>query len=146
MTNAASNSIKGCTCFRLRRVTRRITQHYDAWLADSGLRVTQYSLLSMLIYCNALSVTALADKLEMDRTTLTRNLRPLEEAGWVSIAADERDARVRTVHISTAGRQVWERARPLWRAAQDSINTLLGESSVAALHGLLDESLEQLRV
>ena len=145
MTHAASASLKGCTCFRLRRLTRRVTQHYDGWLAESGLRVTQYSLLSMRVFCDGPTLSVLADQMEMDRTTLTRNLRPLEAAGWVQLLPDERDGRSRVVRLTAAGRALWEQAKPRWRAAQNSINDLLGAEQVGLLHGLLDDSLRRLR-
>lgn len=145
MTHAASASLKGCTCFRLRRLSRRVTQHYDGWLAEAGLRVTQYSLLSMLVWSDGPTLSQLAEQMDMDRTTLTRNLRPLEAAGWVQLLPDEHDRRSRVVRLTPAGRTLWERAKPRWRAAQDSLNTALGTQQVGQLHELLDASLRRLR-
>ncbi|MDR3415991.1 MAG: MarR family winged helix-turn-helix transcriptional regulator [Nevskia sp.] len=132
--------VRGCTCFRLRQLTRRVTQHYDSHLARAGLRVTQYGLLSMLVRTDSMSLSEFAARMEMDRTTLTRNLGPLETAGWVSVTAGK-DARSRAVRLIAAGRAVWETAKPHWRQAQDELNAALGTDRVAALHGLLDDSL-----
>lgn len=79
--------VTGCTCFRLRKLTRRLTQHYDAYLAPTGLRLTQYSLLANLARGGPATMSALADLLEMDRTTLTRNLKPLVQSGFVAVGA-----------------------------------------------------------
>lgn len=135
----------GCTCARLRRLTRRITALYDRELAPTGLRVTQYSLLANLRRRSGLEgeagvpVSELADALDMDRTTLTRNLRPLLDQGWVALAPDAADARVRRARITPAGQAVFDGAVPHWRNAQAFVNRTLGEADVAALHAWLDQ-------
>jgi len=139
---APLSAITGCTVFRLRKLTRRVTQHYDARLASVGLRVTQYSLLSTLIHNPQMTMSDLAQKLEMDRTTLTRNLRPLESARYVETLAGV-DARTRVVAVTDKGRNIWNEARPLWRRAQNDVNTALGHQAVAELHASLDSSLER---
>jgi DNA-binding MarR family transcriptional regulator len=133
----------GCTCFQLRKLTRRITQHYDSRLAPAGLRVTQYSLLANL-RGGPLAMSAFAARMEMDRTTLTRSLKPLAETGLVEIAPGK-DARSRIVSITDRGREAWSQARELWRRAQDEVNRALGSDHVAALHATLDESLARLK-
>jgi DNA-binding MarR family transcriptional regulator len=133
----------GCTCFRLRKLTRRMTQHYDARLAPAGLRLTQFSLLANL-RAGPLTMSALADRMEMDRTTLTRNLKPLADAGFIEVAPGE-DARSRIVTLTARGRDAWTAARELWRGAQDEVNRALGAEQVAALHATLDESLARLK-
>lgn len=132
--------VRGCTCFRLRKLTRRVTQHYDSHLARAGLRITQFSVLAMLVHEDSVSLSELAARLEMDRTTLSRNLGPLRNAGWVRIV-DGKDARSRAVRLTDSGRSTWVRAKPHWRRAQDELNQTLGLEAVAALHQLLDDSL-----
>jgi DNA-binding MarR family transcriptional regulator len=132
--------ITGCTCDRLRKLTRRITQHYDARLAPAGLRVTQYSLLAHLVHGGPKTMSALARVMEMDRTTLTRNLRPLADAGLVNVAPGS-DARSRVVSATARGREARSSARELWRRAQDEVTSALGTDQVAALHAVLDGSL-----
>ncbi len=132
--------ISGCTVFRLRKLTRRVTQHYDACLAPTGLRVTQFSLLSTLIHNPPQTMLELAQKMEMDRTTLTRNLKPLAAVKYVETAAGP-DARTRVVAVTEAGRAAWSAARPLWRRAQDGVNAALGLEAVGELHAVLDDSL-----
>ena len=140
----AADRITGCTCAQLRKLTRRMTQHYDVRLAPAGLRVTQYSLLANLCRGGPATMSALAAAMEMDRTTLTRNLKPLADAGFVAVAAGD-DARERLVAATELGRRAWLAAREQWRRAQDEVNRVLGVGKVAALHELLEESLARLR-
>lgn len=138
--------IRGCTCFRVRRLARRFTQIYDRMLAPSGLRVTQFSLLSQLLSNDAMAMGPLATAMDMDRTTLTRNLKPLLEAGLVSIARAASDARQREVRLTPQGRVRCRDAGRLWRRAQDEINRTLGESRIASLHAMFDGLIETLHV
>ncbi|HSI57030.1 MAG TPA: MarR family winged helix-turn-helix transcriptional regulator [Ideonella sp.] len=133
---------RGCTGLRLRSLTRLVTRHYDAALAAAGLRLTQYTLLSYLKSSGEIAHTALAHALGMDRTTLTRNLRPLVEAGWIAQQKSSTDARATTLSLTDAGHQQWQQARPLWRTAQDSLNDTLGHQRVIDLHRLLEDSIE----
>ena len=133
---------QGCTCGRLRRLTRRVTAVYDRELASVGLRVTQYSLLGALqrdAGPEGLPVAELAERMDMDRTTLTRNLQPLTAQGWAELVADPHDRRVRRARITPAGTVTFAAARPHWRRAQQAVNSTLGAQSVAALHRWLDE-------
>ena len=132
-----------CTCLSLRRITRKVTQRYDEWLAPAGLRSTQFSLLGMLHAPDEVSVSALAEKLDVERTTLTRNLLLLAERRLVAIG-DGADARSRAVTLTPQGRQVFARALPLWRKAQDEVNSKLGDAGVARLHEALHRSLQRL--
>ncbi len=141
--DSASPSTGGCTCFRLRRATRRATQIYDRHLQECGLRITQYSLLMQLRARGPVTVSQLADAMAMDRTTLTRNLKPLERAGLIS-AARGRDRRSRTLSLSDEGSRALSVAQPAWQRAQDEVNAKLGADRVAELHHLLDESSRRL--
>ncbi len=133
-------SPQGCTNFKLRRVTRLVSRHYDAQLTACGLKCTQFSLLSIVRNLGPLRPVDLALAMDIDASTLSRNLKPLLDAGWLTIGKGA-DARSRIVSITAAGRAKRDEARVLWRAAQRQLNELLGEAQVAALHGLLDESL-----
>jgi DNA-binding MarR family transcriptional regulator len=136
--------VRGCTCFKLRRLTRRVTQHYDRELAPAGLRVTQFSLLSALAAREAVPMAELADMLDLDRTTLTRNVAPLEARGLVEIGPGS-DARSRTARITPTGRAAREAALPHWRRAQSTVTGLVGSERLALLHDLLDEALGVVR-
>ena len=134
---------QGCTNLKLRQLARRVTQHYDLQLAKAGLKTTQYSLLSHVLKLGPVRPGDLAQAMTLGASTLTRNLKPLLDAGWVELAAGA-DARSRSVTISQAGRAKRAEGQRYWRAAQEGINALLGVQRVAALHVLLDESLETL--
>ena len=133
----------GCTCFKLRSLARRVTQLYDQAMAPSGLKVTQYSLLAharLREGAAPLSVSALADALFTERTTLTRNLKPLVQAGYLRIASGA-DARTKAVCVTAAGEAAFQAARPLWRAAQARVDALVGAERLGALHGLIGQLL-----
>ena len=106
-----------CRCFAARREARRITHAYDGALRPSGLRATQFTMLTVLILAGPMTVGRLAEKLAADRTTLTRNLKPLEKRGLVRTESAG-DRRVRLVSISAAGLRAAKAALPLWRRAQ----------------------------
>lgn len=135
---------QGCTNFKLRRITRLVSRHYDAAIAASGLRTTQYSLLSIVLKRGPLRPVDLAQEMELDASTLTRNLKPLVDAGWLTLG-EGADARSRLVAMTDAGREKRAEAQRLWRGAQHKLNELLGVERVAALHALLDESLQDLQ-
>lgn len=138
------NAPQGCTNFKLRQLTRVVSQRYDAALAAAGLKTTQYSLLSHVLRLGPLRPGELAAAMSMDASTLTRNLKPLLAAGWVSLG-DGDDARSRSVAITPAGRDKRAEAQRHWKAAQESLNEQLGTPRVAALHALLDDTLASLK-
>ncbi len=140
----ASATPSGCTNFKLRRVTRLVSRHYDTALAPSGLKTTQYSLLSIVLAQGPLRPSDLAGAMDLDASTLTRNLKPLVEAGWLTLG-EGADARSRLVAITPSGRARRGDARLLWRGAQQQLNQMLGASQVATLHALLDQSLSALQ-
>jgi DNA-binding MarR family transcriptional regulator len=116
MMNA--NEIRNsCACLQARRRARMLTRAYDEILAPSGIKITQLGLLSCLLEEPVL-IGALADELDLDRTTLTRNLVPLEKQGLIAIVVGK-DARSRSVSITTNGKLALKRALPLWQKAQD---------------------------
>ena len=134
---------RGCTNLKLRQLMRRVSQHYDAEMTKAGLKTTQYSLLSYVIQLGPVRPMDLAAGLKLDPSTLTRNLKPLIAAGWVDQLPGA-DGRSRLVAITDAGRDKRQEAQRRWRAAQEGINALLGESSVAALHVLIDDCMNRL--
>ena len=131
---------QGCTNFKLRQLMRRVAQHYDAEMARCGLKTTQYSLLSYVLKLGPIRPGELAAQMKMDASTLTRNLRPLVEAGWVSLQAGS-DARSRLVCITDAGRDKRAEGQRCWKVAQRALNETLGLARVSALHALVDDSL-----
>jgi DNA-binding MarR family transcriptional regulator len=132
-----------CTSFALRRITRLITQRYDEILSPSGLRSTQFPLLGLLHAPQPQSISRLADQMDMDRTTLTRNLRPLMELGFVAVEEGP-DARTRTITLTSKGRAAFEVALPLWRKAQKDIADTLGDDGISRLQGAVETALRAL--
>ena len=130
----------GCTNFKLRQLTRRVTQHYDRHLAQSGIKTTQYSLLSHVDRLGPLAPGELARRMDMDASTLSRNLRPLLAAGWVRMGEGV-DGRSRVLTITGSGRDLRQEAQRHWKAAQVALNHQLGAATVVALHDLLDQGL-----
>jgi DNA-binding MarR family transcriptional regulator len=116
---------QGCVCFNLRKAARAVTQLYDAHLRPSGLRATQLSLLVVLAAAGAITMTELADRLVMDRTTLTRNLKPLARDGLIRSAAGQ-DRRTRRLSLTAKGRAALTTALPLWDQAQRTMLARLG--------------------
>lgn len=139
-TSSTSSTPSGCTNFKLRQLTRRVTQHYDHHLARAGLKTTQYSLLSHIAKLGPLAPGELARQMALDASTLTRNLQPLVAAGWV-VVGEGVNARSRLLTLTDAGRELRQQAQRHWKAAQVELNGLLGPSMVAALHGLLDQAM-----
>ena len=134
----------GCTCLRLRKASRCVSQIYDQHLQRHGLTITQYGLLAHLSRLDGISIGTLAEKLIMDPTTLTRNLRPLEREGLVVLTADPRDRRSRRLHLTDHGRTTFAQAKPAWFQAQRQIEDALGAADATALHAALDHMLERL--
>ena len=126
-----------CMCASVRRAGQALTNRYDEILAPSGLRATQFSLLAHLASVDEATLTRLAVVRVIDRTTLTRNLVPLERDGLVTITAGA-DRRTRVVRITDAGRDAMQRAFPYWQKAQQQILTGLGAERFGALLGELE--------
>jgi DNA-binding MarR family transcriptional regulator len=122
-----------CACTSLRMATRLVNRHYDRVLAPAGITTTAYSLLSRLEREGPQPIGVLAGRLAMDRTTLSRELRPLVEDGLVAAKRDQVDARRRVVELTRSGRAKLERARPLWRRAQDELFQAFGAERTTRL-------------
>ncbi len=125
----------------LRRASRRVTLAYDQALKPLGLRLTQYSLLASVLRSGGMSITDLADRLAMERTTLTRNLKPLETAGWLRVNAGP-DRRSRAVEITETGRVLVEQAFPAWQKAERELRKSMGRDETAALRQLLTTAMQ----
>ncbi|MCG2583249.1 MarR family winged helix-turn-helix transcriptional regulator [Massilia sp. TS11] len=126
----------------MRKLTRTVSRVYDQHLAAAGLKVTQYSLL-VNIGRTPGPLAELANRLSLERTTLSRNLKPLLDAGWVQVVPGA-DSRTRIVSLTAAGRATVCHARRAWEAAQAAVHAALGAEQVAALHAMLASSLIQL--
>ena len=133
-----------CTCLLFRKAARRVSLIYDQHLEPFSLTVTQYGLLGHIKTHDGIGIGALAERLVMDPTTLTRNLRPLERRELVVLAANPRDRRNRNLHLTDSGREVFAAARPGWEAAQRQIAKVLGDSDGPVIAAVIEGMLEKL--
>src|SRR3954466_16179965 len=115
----------GCFCLASRQAARKITRLYDSYMQEAGIRITQFTILSQLMLRGEMPIGKLAGLLGMERTTLTRNLAPLEEQKWIAETAGD-DPRARMIAITAPGRAAVRRAFPYWSSAQAHVGKLLG--------------------
>lgn len=132
-----------CTCFRIRSAARRVTQIYSQHLAPTGLKISQFSLLGFVCAEGPVSIGRLSELLATDRTTLTRNLKPLLADGVIERAASG-DRRRHELAATAAGRALFKRALPLWSAAEQEVRAAMGPKLTSDLHGALDRSMDRL--
>ena len=121
-----------CVCATARMAARSLTRIYDRALEPAGIRTTQFSVLARLLEEGPLPLTHLAGRLAMDRTTLARDLGPLERRGLVAISVGA-DRRVRMAALTPAGRRLVDEVRPLWKQVQRDVRAELGPDRVARL-------------
>jgi DNA-binding MarR family transcriptional regulator len=139
-----TDSIHDCACNNLRKAVRAVTQYYDDVMRPSGLRVTQFGLLSTIGEFGTATIGALAELSVMDRTTLTRNLKLLEQEGLVTIAAGQ-DARVREVSLTPEARERLAVAYRYWKKAQTHVGDVMGVEAVRRLFRGLSHVVEAAR-
>jgi DNA-binding MarR family transcriptional regulator len=125
-------AVENCVCFNLRWVTRAVTQFYDSEMRRHGIRPTQGSILASLQSKDSWNMAELSDWLGMERTTLVRNLRPLERDGFVKVAGGGRGNRVELT-ITTKGRKQIDQLTPAWKSAQSAVVKTLGEKRWSAI-------------
>jgi len=130
--------VENCVCHRTRMAARAVTRLYDDTLRPAGLRATQLAVLVAVGGDEAVSITALAKFMGMDRTTLTRNLTPLEREGLIRLGG-EGWRRSRTVEITRKGRSRLREALPLWEKAQATLRRKLGTRRWAVIRTDLDD-------
>jgi DNA-binding MarR family transcriptional regulator len=136
--------LRNCICFNLRRVTRIITQQYDSELRRQGIRSTQTPILQSLCYKDSWTMAELSDWLGMDRTTLVRNLRPLERDGLLKSSGGGHGVQV-DVSITAKGRKHVAEFTPAWLAAQNKIIDTLGEETWSNLLDNLETAAENIK-
>ncbi|MEO6897674.1 MAG: MarR family winged helix-turn-helix transcriptional regulator [Caldimonas sp.] len=134
---------RGCSSQKVRRLSRRISQHFDHHVAATGLKTTQYSLLSYLAALGPVRPGELAKSMGLGASTLTRNLQPLVAAGWIAIGPGD-DERSRIVALTAEGAAKRVEAQRSWKRAQLAFNERLGIERVARLHALVDECMAAL--
>lgn len=134
---------QGCTYLKLRQLTRSVARLYDEELGRSGLKGTQYSLLSHAVKLGPVRAVDLAAQMSLSTSTLSRNLQPLVAAGWLVIGPGA-DARSRLIEATEAGRAKRAEAQRRWKVAQERVNQLLGNAGVHRLHAALDAAMRGL--
>ena len=143
------NEVANCTCLRARRLTRRLTQIYDAALEPVHLTANQFGVLSFL-YGSTLggrdhvSIGALAERVGKHPTTLNRDLKPLEVLGLVASVENPADRRVRAIQITSKGRTHLRKAVTFWRQAESRVRQELGPRAMVALNDMLENAAKKL--
>jgi DNA-binding MarR family transcriptional regulator len=122
-----------CNCLAVRQAARYITQFYDRYLAAAGLRTTQYGILSRLKRQGPMSIHTLAAELVVDRTTLGRNIQPLEREGLITIESDASDRRSKILRLTKAGDARFQRAQRRWAEAQRHFERAYGGRQASQL-------------
>ncbi len=129
---------KSCTCFNLRKATRRVTNYYDAALKPCGLKVTQMTLLTAIRVLEPVTIKRLAKAIVMDRTTLSRNVSLLNRKGLIDVESGD-DLRTRKLSLTEQGHSALVAAFPLWQKVQGEIVKGLGVARwTSLLEGISD--------
>jgi DNA-binding MarR family transcriptional regulator len=136
----SKNALSGpdeCNCLAARQAARHITQFYDQFLAASGLRTTQFSILAKLRRLGPMTINTLAAEMIMDRTTLGRNILPLERDGLIAVEKGSHDRRHKVVRLTEAGAARFRSAAKGWVHAQRRFEAALGAERTVELRTLL---------
>ncbi|HEX6956751.1 MAG TPA: MarR family winged helix-turn-helix transcriptional regulator [Ferrovibrio sp.] len=136
---------EGCTVMRLHMAARLGQQLYGEYMAEAGLTSPQFGTLAFLYRDGVHAVSELAVLLGIDPTTLTRNLRLMEQRGLITQAPAAQDRRRREIRLTAEGHRVFRKALPLWQKAQATLAERLGQLQVADLNRRLDDALPRLR-
>ena len=128
-----------CICNNLRRASRLVTNYYDKLLEPAGLRVSQATVLVVLYLDDGQTINEMAEKLELDRTTLTRNLKPLAQQGLLTVAQGS-DQRTRVVTLTQAGKAALLKVLPLWEQTQSYMVEGIGQANASLLLTHLSEA------
>jgi DNA-binding MarR family transcriptional regulator len=133
-----------CTCFNLRKATRVVQNLFDESFRTIGLKGTQFTVLSHIFSYGPITLTKLADIMLLDRTTLARNLSPLEKKGLIEINSGS-DLRTRYIDITEKGRSLLSKALPLWEKTQEIIKDGLGKGKWNSMILNISELISQVR-
>jgi DNA-binding MarR family transcriptional regulator len=139
------SSVENCACFNVRRISRMLTQYFDAEVRRHGIRPTQTPILGALKAKDGWGMAELSEWLGMERTTLVRNLRPLQRDGLVRAKGGGRGGHVE-LEITGKGRAALARTLPAWRSAQDKVIAILGRERWSAIISDLEAVATKLKV
>jgi DNA-binding MarR family transcriptional regulator len=143
--SASIMECRECTCFNLRKATRAVTQMFDKAMRPIGLRATQFTLLALSLAHGPVTVTKLADEMVADRTTLSRNLDPMEKSGLIKIEQGS-DRRTRIVILTESGRRKLGEAYPLWKKTQEEIKEAMGMEKWSTLLSNVSDLVSHIRI
>jgi DNA-binding MarR family transcriptional regulator len=135
---SVSTNPAACNCLALRQATRHVTQFYDQFISPLGLRATQYSVLARLARKGAMTINALAAELVMDRTTLGRNIRPLQRDGLIAVVPGKSDRRSKELRLTRSGVERFRTAQKGWTKAQGEFERTFGTKRAKALRTMLE--------
>ncbi len=127
-----------CNCMNIRRASLAMTKLYDQWLIPSGLSISQFALLKYINLLEPVSVSELSLELRLDRTTLVRNMKPLEQEGLI-IDDSKKGARDRQLRLSDKGKERYRSAETLWIDVQNHVEQQLGKDNLNILTNLLSK-------
>lgn len=127
-----------CYSAKLRSASRRLGHRYNAALAEFGINITQFSLLSMIKRAEPISLTSLAKKMELERSTVGRNVKVLAKMALVELTQGDKDQREVTLKLTQEGLQLLKVALPHWQKVQQEIEDSLGEDQILMLTDLLN--------
>src|SRR5207248_10832521 len=137
MSSDPRPKLEDCNCLAVRQAARHVTQFYDQYLAQAGLRTTQFSILSRLRRKGPMTINALATETVMDRTTHGRNIQPLERDGLIRIVPGAADRRSEEIHVTSAGDKRLQSAIKEWAHAQTRFESAVGSGRASELRALL---------
>ena len=139
MTDNDKSRFQECNCLAIRQAARHVTQFYDQLFAPTGLRATQFAILSRLRREASMPINALAALLVMDRTTLGRNIRPLQRDGLIAVGPGKSDRRSKEVQLTRAGVERFQAAQKGWTKAQAEFERAYGVKRAKVLRTLLED-------
>jgi len=127
-----------CNCLNIRRASQALTEVYDEFLAPSNIKIGQFSLLKHINQLEPVSVSDLALIIRLDRTTLVRNLKPLEQSGFVEDISTQ-GTRNRQLKLTAKGVETYKHAEELWEKAQNFLEQYLGRGNIDVFRTLLSK-------
>ena len=131
-TSTIDTIAKTCVAVRLRRLNRVVTNFYDEALRPLGLKVSQLNILIVTAKLGLARPAQVCKILQLDTSTLSRNVKPLQTHGWLEVVPEE-DARAQPFRLTTQGKRLIEKAVPAWQKAQQQAEELLGDEGIALL-------------
>jgi len=141
MSVDAAQSFEACNCLAVRSAARHVTQFYDQVLASTGLRITQFTILANLQEKGPSTINALAEDIVIDRTTLGRNILPLERDGLIKIEPTANDRRAKQLRLTKAGEKRLQAAAKKWSIAQARFESTFGRKRSAELRAILQAAV-----